>query len=86
MKRGERAASAWGGPEVGSRTWCFQVSCWRRRPWEGRSEGPHPPAPSLTYALRDVLGPLPPDTADPDQEGVAWLQQVEQGSLQGTVP
>lgn len=21
MKRGERAASAWGGPEVGSRTW-----------------------------------------------------------------
>lgn len=49
-------------------------------------KGHTPPAPSLTDALRDVLGPLPPDTADPDQKGVAWLQQVEQGSLQGTVP
>lgn len=66
----------------------FQASCQRREAFgEGWREGPHPtPTPSLTDALPDVLGPLPPDAVDPDQEGVPRLQEVEQGGLQCAVP
>ena len=69
---------AWGGAEVGTWVGGFQRS-------QGRREA-KPPAPSLTDALPDVLGPLPPDAVDPDQEGVLRLQEVGQGGLQGAVP
>lgn len=83
---GKGVGSAWGGPEVGSRTWVLPGFMLGREALGKDTVRSHPPAPPLTDALCDVLGPLPPDAADPDQEGVARLQQVEQGGLQGAVP
>lgn len=58
--------------------------------WEasgGHGSGPHPTlCPVPTDSLRDLSRTLPPDAVDPDQAGVAGLQEVEQGGLERGVP
>ena len=84
MREGPPRGVSAQGPRLVPGEGGFRASCRRREAsGEGWSEGPHPtPTPSLTDALPDVLGPLPPDAVDPDQEGVPRLQEVEQGGLQ----